>query len=106
MIQCHISINGNSFQLLATGHANYAEPGKDIVCAAFSTATNLLMNFGKRCKDEGLIKGFIAQDEGDFLHIFIDTAGVLAAVAMVDTFYSLLSDLAEQYPQYIFIDLL
>jgi len=106
MIECRISINGNSCQLLASGHAHYADPGKDIVCAAFSTATNLLMNFGRRCKDEGLIKGFIAQDEGDFFHIFIDTAGVPAVVAMVDSFYLLLSDLAEQYPQNVFIDLL
>lgn len=39
MIDCYIGQDKDLYQLRCTGHADYAERGKDIVCAAVSALT-------------------------------------------------------------------
>lgn len=49
-----IRVTPNSIE--AIGHANYAEHGKDIVCAAVSTLMQTLELRGKSTKESGNIK--------------------------------------------------
>ena len=82
-------------QIIVKGHSGYAEPGKDIVCAAISTLTEATYNymFALGCRvhkieDEAL---FIINIE------FINNTGR----RIVGSFIKMIDDIAEQYPEYV-----
>lgn len=106
MIECFISINGNAFQLLAKGHAGYAEPGRDIVCAGISSLTSAFANYAGRLSDYGVIDSMLVQDDGNMLHIFLDSRGNPAVNAAIDTLYNMLLQLSTQYPDYVSLELI
>jgi uncharacterized protein YsxB (DUF464 family) len=51
MVMIRITITHNS--IMSEGHANYDEPGKDIVCAAVSALMQTLELRGTTVKDKG-----------------------------------------------------
>lgn len=56
-----IKVTSNSIE--ATGHANYAEHGKDIVCAAVSVLMQTLELRGKATKQSGSMKIYTEDKE-------------------------------------------
>lgn len=84
----------DGFGLWITGHAHYAEEGKDIVCAAVSALYYALTNYciqnAKSCEYEA--------DPGD--------SYVIAHGLFMEAFYVILTGLniiAEQYKDYVVI---
>lgn len=53
MIDCHIGQNKDEFQLRCIGHADYAERGKDIVCAAVSALTQSFVLWAQEAEVRG-----------------------------------------------------
>lgn len=49
MINVRISADRNDFELSVVGHAQYAESGRDIVCASASTISYTLLGFLENC---------------------------------------------------------
>ena len=55
MIECHIGQNGDEYQLRCSGHANYAERGRDIVCAAVSALTQSFVIWAQEAEMDGKV---------------------------------------------------
>ncbi len=53
MIDCYIGKHKDVYQLRCTGHANYAERGKDIVCAAVSALTQSFVIWAQEAELRG-----------------------------------------------------
>jgi len=74
-----IKVNINNRQITITGHANYADYGKDIVCASCSsiviTSINVALRYDKNVLNykevEGSISINILRDD-EFVRIIID----------------------------------
>lgn len=62
MIDCRMNFNDKAVKINLKGHANYAEQGKDIVCAAASTLCNTFVEYIKTHKE---IKLDYRLDKGD-----------------------------------------
>lgn len=84
-------------ELIVTGHADYDEVGKDIVCASVSILTYSFAQVVKNAYDEGRLKEepYIALNKGDSKVICIcDSAEVycdiLKSLQMIDVGFSLL----------------
>ena len=75
------------------GHANYAEPGKDIVCAAVSMLVQtLIQSFEELTSDEihyDMMPGTVHIQFGDLSE---------RARLLVDSFFVGVSMIAEEYP--------
>ena len=79
-----------------SGHANYSEYGKDIVCASVSsiitTAVNCIMNIDK--------DSIIYQDDGNAVMITkINDNNIVEII--IETMIEILKDLASQYKENI-----
>lgn len=89
-----------SIYLSAFGHADYAETGKDIVCAAVSALCTSLAN---TLLQYGVPKASIRVKEGDF---FVN-ACILENQAQCEGAYDLtvcgLGMLMEQFPNHVFL---
>lgn len=89
-----------SIYLSAFGHANYAEGGKDIVCAAVSALCTALAN---TLVEYGVPKASIRMKEGDFLV----NATIRRNQAQCEGAYDMavmgLSMIAEKYPDHVFV---
>ena len=89
-----------SIYLSAFGHADYAERGKDIVCAAVSA---LCTSFANALLAYGVPKASIRMKEGDFyVSATIDKSQEKCEGAY-DLVTMGLSMLAEEYPDHVFI---
>ncbi len=89
--------NGKLTEISVKGHANYAVVGRDIVCAAVSTATLITANAIEHLKLDHKIDLMVGQ--GDFrLTQIKDDNTVLALMKNLE--FSLL-DLQKQYPKYM-----
>lgn len=82
-----------------TGHAEYAEAGTDIVCAAVSAVT-LTVVLGLR--DVLGCAGTYATEDGR-LTVRLDAPPDSRACAVIETMQAGLREIARQYPQYVFI---
>ena len=69
--------------IITTGHSNYAEDGKDIVCAAVSTLMQTLELCGKSVKR----KGYMRVETKDKYGMFLIANG--------------LKLIADEYPKYV-----
>ena len=76
-----ITITPNSIK--AEGHANYDEPGKDIVCAAVSTLMQTLE-----------LRGTAVKSSGDML-VYTEDKQALELIAEG------LKQISENYPEYV-----
>lgn len=92
MIKIHRHDNGVS----VNGHANYAEPGRDIVCAAVSTLTqNLIVSLEALTKDEiqyDMQPGAVVIRHGN-----LSDGGKL----LVDSFFVGVQMVSRGYPDYV-----
>ena len=53
MIECYVGENRDTYQLRCSGHAGYAEKGKDIVCSAVSALTQSFVLWAQDAETRG-----------------------------------------------------
>ena len=91
-------------ELTLDGHANYDEPGKDIVCAAISILSQALVNTLQDIEMKyGMAKpGWKAEEKG---HMAISAQVCWANLSMIRGCFEVtvtgLRMLADRYPEYI-----
>lgn len=77
--------------LQAMGHAEYAESGKDIVCAAVSTITQAAAISALKCGGEALCgEGIIHTECMDDKHLYV-----------LEVLAEMLEEVSKQYPQHV-----
>lgn len=96
MIEIKYTKNGNTGCIEITGHANYAEHGKDIVCSAVSTLSQTLIASIEKLEPEADITynmqpGFIKLIHGNLSE---------KSKTLIDSFFIGVKMVAEQYPDY------
>ena len=95
MIKAYFLRDEDTQQIVVSGHAGYAEPGHDIICAACSILNDTLANMAE--------DAFMVQMGKGFAHIYFtgpETARRKATLDTIQTGYQLL---AESYPEYVCI---
>ena len=91
-----ILVSMESDAISVTGHANYAEHGKDIVCAAVSTLTqNLIQSILDLTDDH--IDCEISQGNIDIHYGNLSEESKL----LVDSFFVGIAMIANEYPAYV-----
>ena len=89
------------------GHAGYGEPGKDIVCASLSAASQMTVNglvemTGVDCEDliveQNPVWGILKLQLPDNLHYN------MASHCLLRSFEVYISQLAEAYPQCVYYE--
>lgn len=104
-----ITYSPQDLTLAIWGHAEYAEAGKDIVCASVSILAMTIAQFAGKLKDEGLANPEIRMEKGDVYidinpNTYTDYEDVLLVVDNMCAGFELL---AQQYPdnvKYINLD--
>ena len=91
-----IVVNVQKDRITVSGHAEYAEPGKDIVCAAISTLTQVLI---ESLEELTAAKIKHAVTSG-YMEIVIEESTERAQV-LIDSFFIGCQMVAEQYPEYV-----
>ena len=96
----NVKVVKKDFQMHFTGHghADYAEYGKDIVCASVSTAIIMTLNLTESLKLSYNVKKQVVK-EGEF-DILVDTSDDTVR-AIFNNLDSMLKELANDYPKYI-----
>ncbi len=91
-----ILVKHNSSNITITGHANYSDHGKDIVCASCSsiiyTTVNAIINFDKKAID------FL--DKEDIMTIKINSNDNITTT-LINNMLELLLELQNKYPKNI-----
>ena len=91
-----IDVRAGPSSIIITGHANYAPPGKDIVCAAVSTLTQTLKTSAEELTEDK-IKFVISPGRADIEYENLsDKAQIL-----VDSFLVGIHGIANKYPDYV-----
>lgn len=106
MIRIAVRQDEQSAQFIVSGHANYAEPGQDIVCAGVSMLNNTLANLVRAWEEDGLVELMQVYPLDEPQHIFLVTRGDRAIGTAVSTIIAQYAQLAEQYPDNVSLDLL
>ncbi len=91
-----IKVKYNNNKIVISGHANYAETGKDIVCASVSSVIYTTVN-GIKNINENSIK---FTDTNDVMTIDVISKDSVT-IKLIDNMLELLKDLERQYPQKI-----
>lgn len=92
-----IKVTLRDFGFTVTGHAGYAEQGKDIVCSAVSAVALITLN--------GLLWYTNVEYKVDDGHMFLDVKVDNAeAKALLHTFKQGIELIAEQYPDYVEVE--
>ena len=91
-----IEIRQDGNRISIEGHAEYAEHGKDIVCAAISTLSQV---FVASVEELTAAKIKTAQT-GGYMEIVIEESTERAQV-LLDSFFIGCQMVAEQYPEYV-----
>jgi len=109
MIKITIHRDDMMTQIIVGGHARYAEPGQDIVCAAVSTVTHLLASMAEAWRDAmPSMRNMVSVDGDDSnpWHIYIDSSGNAAVDAAVDCIIDAYQQIAEQYPENVQVNMI
>lgn len=93
----YYSTKENPLEIKVEGHANFAELGKDIVCASVSTATILSANLIKRLNQDNNVT--IKIKDG-FFHLKVKTQ-TNEVLAVYENLVWTLKELKEEFPNYI-----
>lgn len=92
----------NRLQLEVHGHAGYAEPGKDIVCAAISMLTDALGGVLEEAEARGRCEHKIRDGDG---HTVITADPTLGSMNEIKAYFRMavtgMRMLQEQYPKHI-----
>ena len=91
-----IEIRHDGGKVTVKGHANYAEPGRDIVCAAISTLSQV---FVASVEELTAAKIKTAQT-GGYMEIVIEESTERAQV-LLDSFLLGCQMVADEYPEYV-----
>ncbi len=98
MINCKVVKEDSKMHFIGHGHANYAEYGKDIVCASVSTAIIMTLNLTERLNlSYNVLKQEVKEGEFDIL---VDTKNDTVK-AIFNNLDSMLKELANDYPKFI-----
>lgn len=95
MIKVNFNIRNADAAFKITGHAQYARSGKDIVCAAVSSAAYMTVN---TITDVLGVKAQIEENDGYMKVSFVNSE---AAADIVRGLKLHLEQLSEQYPQFV-----
>ena len=99
MIEVNYTQSGCEGCIKITGHAGYAEPGKDIVCAAVSTlAQTLAVSLGKLTPDS-----VVYDLEPGHMEIYHGTLSDRGKY-LIKSFFIGVKMVAEQYPDYVKVE--
>lgn len=88
-----IEIRHDGGKVTVKGHANYAEPGQDIVCAAISTLTQVFM----ASVEELTAAKIKTAQTGGYMEIVIEESTERAQV-LLDSFLLGCRMIADEYP--------
>lgn len=92
-----VSVRKDGIQI--SGHANYAETGKDIVCAGVTALTQTLIgSIEDLTRDE--IEYEISPGRADIHYGDLSEAGTL----LVDSFFIGVCQIADEFPDYVRIE--
>ncbi len=90
-----IKINYQNKIIIVTGHANYDDYGKDIVCASTSSIIYTTIN--------GILsintKALLVEDQKDLKITILSEDKI--TLKLIDSMFSLLEELVKQYPNNI-----
>ncbi len=90
-----IKINYQNKIIIVTGHANYDDYGKDIVCASASSIIYTTIN--------GILsinaKALLVEDQKDLKITILSEDKI--TLKLIDSMFSLLEELVKQYPNNI-----
>ena len=101
MIKIKINKEGNNYKnIVITGHANYDEYGKDIVCAAVSATVLTTLN-GVIALDDSILEVINKQDK---MIIDINKVDETSQI-LINNMINCLNELVIEYPKNIKIDL-
>lgn len=106
MIRIAIRQDERSAQFIISGHANYDEKGKDIVCAGISTLTNALANIVRAWAEEKLIPLWMIWPDDDPHHIYVETGGDPAINAALDSIVTEFCQFGGLYPDHVKVQFL
>lgn len=98
MIQIKIKKSDSRSLIEIQGHANYADYGNDIVCAAISTAAIMTANLIEKLNLSYNIVDFVCEEGYFLLDIKI---GDNTAMAVFENLEYTVDELQKQYPKYI-----
>ena len=91
-----ITVQREACRLLISGHAGYAEAGKDIVCAAVTVLTQTMIQSLEELAEEK-IQYDIEPGRVDIKHGNLSGAGRL----LVDSFFLGIKMVAQEFPDYV-----
>ena len=102
MTKAKITYDGDRIDFAGVGHAGYAEPGKDIVCASISTVCYMLARQAERMYDRQQLMEWPAvtiRDGEFFVTIRPRERSFDVAVQLMGIVTDALEMIAEQYPE-------
>nr|DAS52692.1 MAG TPA: YsxB-like protein [Caudoviricetes sp.] len=104
----HITVykNGNRYSIKLNGHANYAPNGQDIVCAATSMITFMLLQMIDNMNARNEVSIVTQKQEEGFVNIEVSVGKIYqdyfdTVLDVILTGYKLLSN---KYPNNIFLE--
>lgn len=102
MVRATYTAENNTHTLIATGHANYAEYGKDIVCAGVSSLIQALMGWIE--ENHHRADNINVERLGEEIVISCEGGDDIAAVFQVVTMG--LVQIADSYPNHVQINII
>ena len=93
-----ITVERTGYVLVVDGHANYAEPGQDIVCSAASILVYTLIDTLEQYKTNGIVKDYKAKSKNGRAIITCRPGGGDKAKITYGTIMNGFRLLAEYYP--------
>lgn len=106
MIRIALRQDERSAQFIISGHAEYAESGKDIVCAGISTLTNTLANMVRMWADAKLIPLWMIWPDDEPHHIYVESGGDPAINAALDSIVTEFCQFGGLYPDHVKVQIL
>lgn len=95
MIKAYFLRDEDAQQVVVSGHAGYADPGNDIICAACSILNDTLANMSE--------DAYMVQMNKGFAHIYFTGRETARRKAILDTIQTGYQLLADSYPEYVCI---
>lgn len=106
MIRIALRQDERSAQFIISGHAGYAESGKDIVCAGVSTLTNMLANMVRQWAEADLIPLWMIWPDDEPHHIYVESGGDPAINAALDSIITEFCQFGGLYPDHVKVQIL
>lgn len=100
MTNIDISVTDGMIRIDMAGHADYAEPGSDIVCAAISTLEYILYTYVTDNPGQACMKSYDTGPGYSFMRIIPKGNGIFEVVKAVISGYE---GLAGAYPGNVFL---